>query len=173
MIITDKMVRFHARDTRLATLHNSAMYGPSHPAEAHICTVYGDDETPHSYLSVCLSVSYLCLSVFNAVSEKERQNGARFSPPSLLAPLALLTMASCSSSSAGTTGSCVHKRVSANNAGAASSCLHKRVSSRELSGTTKFKKMSAYQRFSNFQLAVEHDTHDPVRGLPQLNKLSM
>ena len=90
-----------------------------------------------------------------------------------LAPLALLTMASCSSSSAGTTGSCVHKRVSANNAGAASSCLHKRVSSRELSGTTKFKKMSAYQRFSNFQLAVEHDTHDPVRGLPQLNKLSM
>jgi hypothetical protein len=81
VIITDKMVRFHARDTRLATLHNSAMYGPSHPAEAHICTVYGDDETPHSYLSVCLSVSYLCLSVFNAVSEKERaKRSTIFSP---------------------------------------------------------------------------------------------
>ena len=80
-------------------------------------------------------------------------------------------MASSSSSNAGTAGSCVHKRVSANNAGAAGSCLHKRVSSRELSGTTKFKKMSAYQRFSHFRLAAEHDTHDPVRGLPQLNKL--
>jgi hypothetical protein len=81
VIITDKMVRFHARDTRLATLHNSAMYGPSHPAEAHICTVYGDDETPHSYLSVCLSVSYLCLSVFNAVSEKESGRTTIFPPP--------------------------------------------------------------------------------------------
>ena len=84
-----------------------------------------------------------------------------------------LTMASSSSSNAGTAGSCVHKRVSANNAGAAGSCLHKRVSSRELSGTTKFKKMSAYQRFSHFRLAAEHDTHDPVRGLPRLNKLSI
>ena len=43
----------------------------------------------------------------------------------------------------------------------ARACLHKRVSSRELSGTTKFKKLCAYQRFSHFQLEAEHDTHDP------------
>ena len=42
-----------------------------------------------------------------------------------------------------------------------SSSLLKRVSSRELSGTTKFKKQSAYQRFSHFRLEAEHDTHDP------------
>ena len=41
------------------------------------------------------------------------------------------------------------------------SALHKRVSDRELSGTTKFKKQSAYQRFSKFRLEAEHDTHDP------------
>ena len=82
-----------------------------------------------------------------------------------------LTMASGASSSAATAGSCLHKRVSADNAGgAASSCLHKRVSSRELSGTTKFKKTSAHQLFSHFQLAVEHDTHDPVRGTPQTSE---
>ncbi len=82
-------------------------------------------------------------------------------------------MTSSSTSTAGTAGSCLHKRVSSDAPSSSSSCLHKRVSSRELSGTTKFKKRSAYQRFSHFHLAAEHDTHDPVRGLPQLNKLSI
>ena len=104
---------------------------------------------------------------FSAYFERGVRCFATAPPPSGL------TMASSSSSNAGTAGSCVHKRVSANNAGAAGSCLHKRVSSRELSGTTKFKKMSAYQRFSHFRLAAEHDTHDPVRDLPRLNKLSI
>eukprot|EP00964_Phaeocystis_antarctica_P137840 scaffold102430_cov63-Phaeocystis_antarctica.AAC.2 len=71
-------------------------------------------------------------------------------------------MASSSTSTGGTAGSCLHKRVSSDAPSSSSSCLHKRVSSRELSGTTKFKKRSAYQRFSHFHLAAEHDTHDPL-----------
>ena len=55
--------------------------------------------------------------------------------------------------------------------GASGSCLHMRVSARELSGTTKFKKMSAYQRFSHFQLEAEHDTHDPDVAKLQLSFL--
>ena len=39
--------------------------------------------------------------------------------------------------------------------------LSKRVSSRELTGTTNFKKESAHERFSHFKLGAEHDTHDP------------
>ena len=53
----------------------------------------------------------------------------------------------------------------------ADSCLHKRVSSRELTGTTRFKRYSAYQRFSHFQLEAEHDTHDPDVAKLQLSFL--
>ena len=39
--------------------------------------------------------------------------------------------------------------------------ISKRVSSREITGTTTFKKASAAERFSRFRLEAEHDTHDP------------